>query len=310
MGISSDSVKATAIWHVYLVPETTDILYLAQRTLERLYRIALNETSAGVTLVRGIELFRKSNAQVPSWSHIPRLFSMLTEEEVAAYNTFPTMELTEEEIAMLRDYPVKWGYRIEAPAARMHNYLAWLENQTTQAGVSLKKRRLKDLDDLSKDYSAIVNCSGFGARELVRDCDFVPYKGQYFVLKSSDSAPVDYIGDDDHPGGMAYVIPRLGEVMMGGCAEEGIEDLELTLNWADTIKRAGLFVPWLLKCSPSDQSRPPVVGIRPCRTTGVRLEIDYNNAAVPVVHNYGHGGSGFSLSWGCAERVADLLSSI
>ena len=89
--------------------------------------------------------------------------------------------------------------------------------------------------------------------------------------------------------------------------EKNIEDLELTLTWNDTIRRAGLYVPWLRNCLPTEQAREPVVGIRPCRITGVRLELDEALTSIPVSHNYGHGGSGFSLSWGCAEAVKKIV---
>lgn len=310
IGLSSDSRKATAVWHVYLVPETEEVLHWAGRSLEVFYDLAVNEPAAGVELIQGVELFRKGSEQNPTWSHIPRLFSMLTEQEITTYNDFATVGLTEREISELRDNPVKWGYRIEAPAANMQRYLPWLERCVAQAGIQFQKMRLNDFESLKNDYDVIINCTGFGARELAQDNDFVPYKGQYFVLQGSNLSPTVYVGDDDHPGGMAYVIPRLGEVMVGGCADQGIEDLEFTLDWGDTIKRAGLFVPWLRTCSPKDESRPPVVGIRPCRTTGIRLETDYATASIPIIHNYGHGGSGFSLSWGCAEAVVSLLASL
>ena len=29
-----------------------------------------------------------------------------------------------------------------------------------------------------------------------------------------------------------------------------------------------------------------------------------------IVHNYGHGGSGVTLSWGCALEVADLVERL
>jgi len=45
------------------------------------------------------------------------------------------------------------------------------------------------------------------------------------------------------------------------------------------------------------------VGLRPHRSAGVRVERDSD---LPVIHNYGHGGAGVSLSWGCAEEAADL----
>jgi glycine/D-amino acid oxidase-like deaminating enzyme len=309
VGVLSDSSKATAIWHVYLVPETDEILLWAQRSLEKFYDLATHDSLAGIELVQGVELFRKGLPQVPTWSHIPKLFGMLSHEEIASFNKLSSSNLTKTELSLLKANPVTWGYRIEAPAADMRMYLSWLEKNVIRRGVRIEQKRLTSFEDLSSEYDIIVNCAGFGARELAKDRDFVAYKGQYFVLKGSNVTPKTYIGDDDHPGGMAYMIPRLGEVMVGGCAEKDREDLELTLQWDDTIKRAGLYIPWLQNCSPADQARPPVVCIRPSRNKGIRLDVDLVSASVPIVHNYGHGGSGFSLSWGCAEAVRTLIAN-
>lgn len=50
------------------------------------------------------------------------------------------------------------------------------------------------------------------------------------------------------------------------------------------------------------------VGLRPLRTSGVRLERDDISMAtgVPIIHNYGHGGSGITLHWGCAQEAVSL----
>src|SRR5262249_19802899 len=46
------------------------------------------------------------------------------------------------------------------------------------------------------------------------------------------------------------------------------------------------------------------VGLRPARTSGVRLE---RQPGTRILHNVGHGGSGVTLSWGCAEETVTLL---
>jgi D-amino-acid oxidase len=55
-------------------------------------------------------------------------------------------------------------------------------------------------------------------------------------------------------------------------------------------------------------------GYRPVRKKGPRLEIepkDVSSDKLPrnVLHNYGHGGGGITLSWGYAKAAADLLFS-
>lgn len=50
-----------------------------------------------------------------------------------------------------------------------------------------------------------------------------------------------------------------------------------------------------------------VVGLRPYRDTGFRVEAERVGEKL-LVHNYGHGGAGITLSWGTASQALDLLS--
>jgi glycine/D-amino acid oxidase-like deaminating enzyme len=49
-----------------------------------------------------------------------------------------------------------------------------------------------------------------------------------------------------------------------------------------------------------------IAGVRPYRTGSYRLEPKTLSGKF-VVHNYGHGGAGITLSWGCAARVRDIV---
>ncbi|MEM7625036.1 MAG: FAD-dependent oxidoreductase [Planctomycetota bacterium] len=51
-----------------------------------------------------------------------------------------------------------------------------------------------------------------------------------------------------------------------------------------------------------------VAGIRPYRRGSYRLEYE-RVGTKHVVHNYGHGGAGFTLSWGAAELAVDRLEA-
>jgi D-amino-acid oxidase len=47
-------------------------------------------------------------------------------------------------------------------------------------------------------------------------------------------------------------------------------------------------------------------GVRPCRKSGIRLEAETIGDTL-VIHDYGHGGSGISLSWGCAHEAVNIM---
>ena len=59
-------------------------------------------------------------------------------------------------------------------------------------------------------------------------------------------------------------------------------------------------------------SDPYVIGVRPHRKGGARLELEAAPLQTPsgkkyVIHNYGHGGAGITLSWGCASFATELV---
>ncbi|WP_375201275.1 FAD-dependent oxidoreductase [Hyphococcus sp.] len=52
-----------------------------------------------------------------------------------------------------------------------------------------------------------------------------------------------------------------------------------------------------------------VVGLRPYRGSGFRLEHEKFGRR-DVIHNYGHGGCGVTLSWGCAQLAVELAEGL
>src|SRR5262245_17830031 len=53
-----------------------------------------------------------------------------------------------------------------------------------------------------------------------------------------------------------------------------------------------------------DRVMSTVVGLRPVRPPGFRLEVEKQGGKT-IVHNYGHGGGGITLSWGTSELAVD-----
>ena len=114
----------------------------------------------------------------------------------------------------------------------------------------------------------------------------------------------DWVLDDDNPAGLTYVVPRDDDVVLGGTEEANSWDETLNATAeAEIIARATALVPALA----GQPILSRAVGLRPARGT-VRLEPVPGHAR-PVIACYGHGGSGFTLSWGSAPEAARLIPS-
>jgi D-amino-acid oxidase len=217
------------------------------------------------------------------------------------------------------------AYTHLAPTINTDVYLTWLASQAEAEGVKAIRGSisgpLEELEDrLLSEYGAelIVNCSGLGARALACDPAMDPHRGALLrVINDGSSMPpvtaahaVANNTSNDYQN-MVFIVPRGPDrLLLGGLVEPSQYDTDLTLDnyppLREMLDRCQEFLP-ILRGARLDPVDPLRVGLRPFREGGVRLEIQPDTR---IVHNYGHGGAGVTLSWGCALDVADLADAM
>lgn len=163
-------------------------------------------------------------------------------------------------------------------------------------------------------YDIIINCSGLGAIELCKDEWLEPCRGQIARIEAPWIRHFYHIENSNaKKPHVAYIYPNISNVVIGGTSDIG-NDLAVSKETHDLIvERAAKIVP-------SIEGAALVrdwVGLRPSRTA-VRLEredvvlkseAEKLEKTVRVIHNYGHGPCGVSLSWGCAQHTVELVKS-
>jgi D-amino-acid oxidase len=106
-------------------------------------------------------------------------------------------------------------------------------------------------------------------------------------------------GEDD----LTYFFPHGDRVVLGGTEQPGNWSREPDPATAERIVAACAAIEPSLRAAQVVAHR---VGLRPFRPH-VRLETQVLPDGTTVVHNYGHGGSGVTLAWGCAQDAAALV---
>lgn len=168
-------------------------------------------------------------------------------------------------------------------------YLRWLVARVEALGGTVTRMNLSALPEPGH---LVVNCSGIGARLLGADDTVHPVRGQVVHLEQW--------GLDEwwlHAAGPTSIVPRGSDVVVGGTDEQGEWSRTPSIQSADAIlARAAELVPEIAEAKVLRHK----VGLRPARPE-VRVE-----CVGDVVHCYGHGAAGVTLSWGCADAVVEL----
>lgn len=193
------------------------------------------------------------------------------------------------------------GYEIDGFIIEPPRYLAWLTTKLVEVGVAVTIGAIDRLDDVAGDL--VVNCTGLGARQLIGDETLFPIRGQ--VVAVANPGITEAVADESNADRISYVYPRSTEVILGGARQVGSYDTspdpELTSR---ILADAAVLDPRIAGAEVLDVR----VGLRPGRPQ-VRVDAEKLRDGRPLVHNYGHSGAGFILSWGCALDVAGLADA-
>ena len=270
--LETTSAVAAAIWYHYRAFPLDRVLAWSARTYEVFVGLA-DVAGAGVTLRPGVEVFA-TRQDDPWWrSAVPHL----------------------DHVAPPAGYGDAW--RFVAPVVEMPVYLAWLAARVEELGGTITRLNLAALP-VGPDV--VVNAAGIGARLLASDLSVEPVRGQ--VVYVSQVGLEQWFLESASPP--TYVVPRSHDIVIGGSDEEGEWSRTPSPDIAAAIlARARRLVPELA----SARVLRHRVGLRPARPS-VRVERVASGGS-SVVHCYGHGGAGVTLSWGTADEVAELVSA-
>lgn len=231
--------------------------------------------------------------------------TVLIEKEVDAWwkDAIPSSEIKR---AKREELPEKHplAYKMNVPLVETQIYLEYLFNRVKRLNGVISERKITNIAQLQSDNNIIINCTGLGSRELVSDEKLYPIHGQIVKVDKQDNANcivADYAFGENKDK-LAYVVPRGDCLVLGGTTikgkEEIIPDDEITTG---IIQRCMEIEPNLSEITIQSVQ----VGLRPGRSE-IRLEKEGGS----IIHNYGHGGGGFTVSWGCANSVLQLVNQI
>jgi D-amino-acid oxidase len=269
------SVAAGAVWGAVRVGPPERVLGWARTGLEVLSKLAA-EPGTGVRTASGREVSR-TRLEPYYWTRLlPDLRPCEPSELPDGFTD---------------------GWHYSAPVATMPVYLEYLRARFERAGGTIEVAAVPALAGLAGAAPVVVNCSGVGARDLVPDPAVRPVRGQV-VIADNPGIEEFYVNRDEEPPWIVYMFPHGETVLLGGTNEEGAWDLEPNPAIAERI---------VAQCAAIDPRLRGVrilghrVGLRPYRPK-VRLEAEPFGDGV-LWHNYGHGGAGVSLAWGCAAEI-------
>lgn len=237
-------------------------------------------------ILSGYHLYSGVPLEIPAWTKFVKSFRPLTEEEM---NYYPNAETGTFYTSVNMDVP---------------SYMSWLMKRFKSKGGIVRQKRVEKIEEISSECDILINCSATSSRFLFKDEQIYPIRGQVWKVHAPWIKHFYFAHVKDKA--TSYIIPGPDYVTVGGTAQTG--------NWntkpdpedgARIWKQALEHWPELTHATPLKAW----AGLRPSRPS-IRLEsenLNVHGKSLKVIHNYGHGGSGITIHWGCALEVTAMV---
>ena len=284
-GAATNSAAAGAIWYPYDTAGDEALISWALSSYREFVELS-RQPGSGVSMIELRTFTRAGEIQIPAWAMALGGLRLQPNE-----CSFPSLRSQS-------SAPFTSGFALTVPVMDTTKYLPYLAERLLEAGgLIIGNSHVDQLEEVNREFALVINCAGIGARSLVPDTDLEPHRGQVAIVLPFE-LPYAVVCDDPP---LMYAIPRMNDCVFGGTNElsdNRVPDPEATSRIVAECSRV------------LNMSEPSViaerVGLRPFRKGGVCLRREQLHDGRLVIHNYGHGGSGFTLSWGCARNVLEL----
>lgn len=283
---NTTSNKAGAVWYPFMASPPEKIAKWSSETLKHYLKDGVTDPASGVIKRTTMEYFKVMQKGDPYWKEfVPTTRRSHKTELPAGYVDGNTLE-----VGVVADTDV---------------YLDYLLNKVKKLGIEITIKEVKDIQETFAKYDFVVNCTGLGSRELLKDNAVYPTRGQTVIVKNHALQQHAQMDDGVTYDELSYIIPRTTTTVLGGTAQKNDWNTEPTeKDTQDILRKTKALSPHFDKADIVQVK----VGLRPTRDV-IRLEPEFFQGGKKlVVHNYGHGGSGFTVAWGCASEVAEILA--
>ncbi|MGW3106466.1 FAD-dependent oxidoreductase [Streptomyces sp. NPDC001100] len=269
------SAVAGALWWPYRIEPEALVGEWALQSLRVYEELAERPEETGVRMVEGVQGGTRLDELGPWARRVPGLREARAEEYGGG------------------------GLWARLPLIDMSAHLPWLRERFLRAGGTVEEASVTDLTEVPAPV--VVNCTGLDSLDLVPDRSMRPVRGQLVVVENPGITTwftsVDHAADTS-----TYFFPQPGGLILGGTAEDGAWSMTPDPATAEAIvARCAAIRPEIAEARVLEHR----VGLRPTRPA-VRLERQVLRGGRVLVHNYGHGGAGITVAWGCAEEAAEL----